>query len=403
MKSLQLRQERAKHISDMRSILDTADSAKRELSADENTNYENLNAQVEKLDESIERVEKLEQRESSVKEIITSAERSGGFSTSEKKSSDEHQTAFRSYLRSGYKNLSSAEVRTLTQGTNSQGGYLVPDEEFIAKLLKKGDDLLFMRQLATKIKLTGAKTGGVPTLSTDFADCDWTTELLTGSLDNLVFGKRTLTPQALAKKVKISNVLLNNSAMDPEGIVIDRLAYKFALTEEKAFLVGSGSGQPLGVFTASASGISTGRDISTGNTTTAVTFDGLIEAQENLKDVYQKNAAWLISRDLRKMVRKIKDTTNQYIWENSTKLYGPSNLLGAPVYVSEFVPKVFTTGLYVGLYGDFSNYWVADSLDQQIKRLDELYAETNEVGFIGRREIDGQPMLEEAFSRVKLA
>lgn len=404
MKSIKLRQERAKLISDMRKILDAADSEKRELSADENTNYQNIETQVEALDTNIEREEKLEKREQSVKEIITEANKSGGFSKAAGESgSTEKREAFRSFLRDGFKALTPQEVRTLIQGTDTAGGFLVPDEQFVAKLLKKADDLLFIRKLSTKIRLSGAKSAGIPTLETDFSDCEWTSEVGTGSANDLVFGKRKLVPNALAKRVKISNTLLNNAAIDPEDLVAERLAYKFALTEEKHFLTGTGASQPLGLFTAHASGISTGRDVSTDNTTSAVTMDGLINCQESLKDVYQAVAAWLISRPLRKMVRKLKDSQGQYVWESSTKVGEPSTLLGSPVYVSEYVPSTFTTGLYVGLYGDFSKYWIADSLDQQVKRLDELYAETNEVGFIGRREIDGQPMLEEAFARIKLA
>jgi HK97 family phage major capsid protein len=62
-----------------------------------------------------------------------------------------------------------------------------------------------------------------------------------------------------------------------------------------------------------------------------------------------------------------------------------------------------TTGNYVGILGDFSYYWIADALDMQVQRLVELYAATNQVGFIARREVDGMPVLEEAFVRVKLA
>ena len=67
--------------------------------------------------------------------------------------------------------------------------------------------------------------------------------------------------------------------------------------------------------------------------------------------------------------------------------------------ISEFVPNTFPTGQYVGILGDFSNYWIADALSMQVQRLNELYAETNQVGFIGRLETDGAPVLEEAFVR----
>jgi len=70
---------------------------------------------------------------------------------------------------------------------------------------------------------------------------------------------------------------------------------------------------------------------------------------------------------------------------------------------SEWAPSTFTTGQYVGLLGDFSWYWIADAMSMQIQRLNELYAETNQVGFIGMLETDGAPVLEETFVRVKLA
>jgi HK97 family phage major capsid protein len=59
--------------------------------------------------------------------------------------------------------------------------------------------------------------------------------------------------------------------------------------------------------------------------------------------------------------------------------------------------------LYVGIIGDFSFYYIADSLQLEFQRLDELYAGNSQVGFIARLESDGMPVLEEAFARVKLA
>ena len=70
--------------------------------------------------------------------------------------------------------------------------------------------------------------------------------------------------------------------------------------------------------------------------------------------------------------------------------------------MSEYAPSTFTENLYIGMLGDFANYWIADALDMTMQRLVELYAATNQVGFISRFESDGMPVLEEAFVRVKL-
>ena len=81
----------------------------------------------------------------------------------------------------------------------------------------------------------------------------------------------------------------------------------------------------------------------------------------------------------------------------------PDLLLSRPLNQLEYAPNTFTTGLYVGLFGDMSFYWIADAEDISVQRLVELYAATNQVGFIARAATDGMPVLEEAFSRLKLA
>ncbi|MGH8428863.1 MAG: phage major capsid protein, partial [Solimonas sp.] len=261
-----------------------------------------------------------------------------------------------------------------------------------------------IRGLARKFSVTSAESLGVPSLDTDISDADWTTELAIGGEDSsMAFGKRELHPHPLGKLVKVSNKLLRVAALSPESLVRDRLAYKFGVTEEKAFMTGDGAGKPLGVFTASAQGISTARDVSTGNTATSIGADGLIEAQHTLKPQYWASARWIFHRDAVKQIRKLKYGQGQYLWQPGLRGGVPNEILGMPYIMSEYAPNTFTTGLYVGIIGDFSQYWIADALTLQVQRLVELYAATNQTGFIGRLETDGMPALEEAFVRVKLA
>ncbi len=74
-----------------------------------------------------------------------------------------------------------------------------------------------------------------------------------------------------------------------------------------------------------------------------------------------------------------------------------------PVRESEWAPSTFTTGLYVGIIGNFDYYWILDSLLMEIQVLAELYAETNQIGYIIRAETDGAPVQSNAFARVTLA
>lgn len=198
--------------------------------------------------------------------------------------------AFRSFLVNGRGSLTGEELRALQVDSPTAGGYLVAPQEFTAELIKAIDDQTFIRQLATVLPVTAAESLGAASLDADPADATWTSELGTGSEDStMAFGKRELKPYPLGKRIKVSRRLLR-LASAAEGIVRDRMAYKFGITLEKAAMTGSGAGQPLGVFTASNDGIPTSRDVATGNAATYPTLDGLIEAKYALKGGYWQRA-----------------------------------------------------------------------------------------------------------------
>ncbi len=309
----------------------------------------------------------------------------------------EYRDAFSSFLRHG------RESRALQADLDTQGGFAVVSENFVSMLIQAVDDLNHMRQNASTFSVGNAESLGAVSLDTDPSDPIWTAEIGTGDEDtSMAFGKRLLTPHPLAKRLKVSEPLLRKSVFPADRLVSDRLAVIFDKVEENVFQNGDGATKPLGVFTASAAGIPTGRDVSDGNTTTLVKADGLINALYALKPQYMANAKWMFNRTVVRDIRKLKDGTGQYLWIGG--LAGaPDTILGHEFMMSEFTPNTMTAGLYVGMIADWSFYWVADAIDMQIKRLDELYAEANQVGFIARKEMDAMPVLAEAFSRIKLA
>lgn len=403
-KTRELRAQRAELIAAMRGILDSAEAEKRSLNAEESQKYDELGDKADQLRSDIERHERQAELDRELAATVAETEARKSAEKSDADPAKHRENAFRNWMRGGMGALKDAEIRALQADSDPDGGYLVAPEQFVNQLIKFVDDQVFIRRLATVIQVNGAQSLGMPSLETDPSDSDWTTELATGSEDTaMAFGKREMTPRPLAKRIKVSNKLLRSGVMNVESLVMQRLAYKFAITEEKAFLTGTGANQPLGIFTASTQGISTARDVSTGNTATDIRGDGLIEAKYTLKGAYWPRAAWVFHRDCVKRIAKLKDGDGQYLWQQSIQEGQPDRLMGFPMYVSEYVPNTFTTGLYVGALADFSNYYIADSLSMQMQRLVELYAETNQTGFIGRMELDGAPVLEEAFVRVKLA
>lgn len=404
----ELMQERASDLKKARDLVNLAEKEDREFSGEEKETYDKLWSRSEELRTRVERQEKLKAEEKRAAELVGEPilpDPAGGTEDrSHPRNTPEYRAAFNRFIRGGAAALSDVEVRALQADSDPAGGYLVAPQMFVNELIKDVDDAVFIRGLARPFTVDKAESLGVPAIDTDISDPAWTSELATGSEDTaLDFAKRELYPHPLAKRIKVSNKLIRVSAQDPEAIVRERLAYKFGIAQENGFLNGSGSNQPLGVFTASALGISTSRDVSTGNTTTEMRFDGLIEAKYSVKGQYWNKAQFAFHRDGVKQIVKLKDGDGQYIWRESIRAGEPDRLLNLPVNMSEYVPNTFTTGLYVGIVGDWSCYWIADALDMQVQRLVELYAETNQTGFIGRMETDGMPVLEEAFARIKLA
>lgn len=410
MRLKELREERGSVIGAARALLDKAESEKRDLSDEESGLYDQYIKKSDELHKRIEREERQQEldrqaasRAADKQKEDASVDHHSGRPKS-KRATEEYREIFGRYLTGGRDACSPDEIRALAADVGTQGGYLVAPEQFVADLLKSLDDQVFIRPLATKFRVDKAESLGAPSLDADPADSDWTTELQTGNEDSAMsFGKRELHPHPVSKRLKVSNKLLTRSTMPVEQIVRDRLAYKFAITQEKAFLTGNGANKPLGLFVASAMGIPTSRDVATDNTGTSITFDGLYNAKYALKGAYWPKAQWLFHRDALKQISKLKDTQNRYLWEPSQQVGQPDLLLGKPVMMSEYVPNTFTVNQYVGMFADFSYYWIADAMDLQVQRLVELYAETNQVGFIGRLESDGMPALAEAFVRVQLA
>lgn len=396
----ELRTQKASLITQARGVLEAAEQAGRDVTAEERNQFDALMTQAENIDATIDRREALEREEQRMAAATSEAERPVPESTEQRtpRNSPEYRRAFTNYLRNGLLSLTGDDQRALQADNPTLGGYLMAPQTFINTLIKAVDDETFIRRFATVLSVGGSESLGAPSLDADPADADWTGEITSvGEDSTMAFGKRELVPTMLTKLVKVSMKLVNR-VPDVETLVANRLGYKFAISQEKAYLTGSGAGQPLGVFTASVDGITTARDVATDNLQTAFTADGLINCKYHLKSQYWRNARWIFHRTAVRNIAKLKDGEGQYIFDLST-----NSLLGFPLHTSEYAPSTFTAGLYVGILGDFSKYWIADGMTYSVQRLVELYARNNQVGLIGRMEADGMPVLAEAFARVTLA
>ena len=123
--------------------------------------------------------------------------------------------------------------------------------------------------------------------------------------------------------MKVSIELLDDSAFDLEEYIAREFAYAFGAAEERSFCVGTGTGQPTGLFTANGGTVGV-----TAASATTVTTDEVISLIYALKAPYRKNAKFLMNDATVSALRKLKDSNGQYLWQPSLQAGQPDRLLG---------------------------------------------------------------------------
>ena len=193
-----------------------------------------------------------------------------------------------------------------------------------------------MRQFARVHTVPSAGTLGIRARTAKLSTFNWSSELTVSTSDTaLKYGKRSLTPHHLTGGIEVSRDLVRRLGGLVQQEVMFEASRDSGEVMEDAYLTGSGSQQPLGVFTASSDGISTGRDVATGSAT-SITYDGLVNTKYSLKSQYRTGGAragarWLFHRDAVSIIAKLKDGENQ-------PLLRPGRGLG-PAYVAPAPPR----------------------------------------------------------------
>ena len=122
----------------------------------------------------------------------------------------------------------------------------------------------------------------------------------------------------------------------------------------------------------------------------SLTADELIDIQETVPDTYQVNAYWIMNRDTRKKIRKLKDSDGNYILNRAFNEKWDYELLGKPVYCSEKVEKLGTASKAVVFYGDFSGLAIKETEEMEIQILLEKFATQHAIGVVGYSELDAK-------------
>jgi len=390
---LELREKRAKAWEATKAFLDTKRGTDGLISADDTATYDKMEADVVNLGKEIDRLERQQSLDLELSKPLNSPLTSKPTVTGDTKTgraSDEYKSAFWKAMRSkNHYDLQNA----LQIGSDSEGGYLVPDE-FERTLIQALEEENVFRKLA-KIITTSTGDKKIPVVVTK-GTASWLDEEGAIPESDDSFGQVSIGAYKLATMIKVSDELLNDNVFNLESYIAKEFARRIGTKEEEAFFIGDGTGKPTGIFNATG-----GAEVGvTAASATAITLDEVMDLFFSLKSPYRKNSTFVMNDATVKAIRKLKDGNGNYIWQPSIVAGTPDTILTRPVVTSSFVPTIASAAKSIA-FGDFSYYWVADRQGRAFKRLNELYAATGQVGFIATQRVDGKLILPEAIKTLQ--
>ncbi|WKY46047.1 phage major capsid protein [Eubacteriaceae bacterium ES2] len=393
-KILELRENRAKIWEDAKKFLDDKRNLDGLLAAADIEIYEKMETDVVNLGKEIDRLERQQAMDLEFAKPINTpiTEKPAGLPEAKTgRGSDEYSQSFWNAMRN--KSLSFEISNALQIGSDSEGGYLVPDE-FERTLVEGLEEENIFRTLA-KVITTASGDRKIPVVSSK-GSASWIEEEGATPESDDSFGQVSISAYKLGTLLKVSEELLNDSVFNLEAYIAKEFSRRIGAKEEEAFFIGDGLGKPTGIFNATG-GAEEGL---TAASSTAITVDEIMDLYYSLKSPYRKNANFILNDATIKAIRKLKDGNGNYIWQPSITAGTPDTILNSPVKTSSYVPTI-AAGAKTVAFGDFSYYWVADRQGRSFKRLNELYATTGQVGFMATQRVDGKLILPEAIKVLK--
>ena len=281
-------------------------------------------------------------------------------------------------------------TNTPREGSDSEGGYLVPDS-FEHRVVQAMTEKNVMRRLGTVIQTE--HTLRIP-VAKGFTPADWVPEEGIIPVTEGEFDEVKIEAHKVATSIRVSDELLEDCGFDLEDFIISRFADRIASAEEHAFLYGDGKAKPLGlihqiereVVTEEASKIST---------------NDLLELIHAIPPKYRDGAVLLMHDSTLRELYKLQTGNGNYIWNENLKKGQPLTILGHKVITSPAMPMV-ESGKVPILFGNFNFYTIGDRQHRRVKRLNEVYAQQGQVAYIMSQRVDAKLLDKNAIAALKM-
>lgn len=368
-------------------LIKAAAEGDRSLSADEQTQWEGRDSDIEKLNKEIRTLERQWEQEKDLASVDNASHKPlvNGQPQRVLNTPEYKDAFFNGFVRKGKNGMDPQHWNALEAGVDSEGGYLVP-EEWASSVVRELAELVIMRKYAKVIQTASDRNIPIQTSRGAFT---WIDEEGSYGTNDPAYNNVVLSAYKLGGIIQVSEELLQDNAFNLEGELRVDAAEEFADKEEDAFIDGDGTLKPEGIFdVATVGGVSVTGFTGAVSASPAITYDDLVETQHALARKYRRNAIWVMSDGHVKLIRQLTDSQNRPLWQPSVIAGAADTLLGDTLEVSDScpAPTVATRGI---VYGDLGYYTIVDRLGMTAQRLNELYAANGQVGFKFMKRVDG--------------
>lgn len=268
--------------------------------------------------------------------------------------------------------------------TAASGGYTVP-QGFVNALEMALLAFGGMRQVADVVRTTGGNDLPWPTMNDSsnkgaiLAEATTFSTSVDPTFASVIFKAFKYS----SKPIIVSSELLQDSAFDLAANIGEWLGTRIGRIQNDHFSTGGGTTLPKGISIAGTAGV-------TAASTTVFTDGEVIDLFHSVDIAYRPNARWMMHDAVLAFIRKLKDSsTGQYLWQPGMQAGIPDRLLGQTYVVNQSLSSTFTATNKLLYFGDFSKYKIRDVAEIRLLRLDELFAQTDQVGFVAFMRSDG--------------
>jgi HK97 family phage major capsid protein len=278
---------------------------------------------------------------------------------------------------------SQAEVRALSVVTGSAGQNTIP-QGFVRQLEMAMLDYSGVRQVASVMRTDSGNPMPWPTVNDTGNEGRLLAENTQITETDPAFGQLTWAAyKYTSDSVLVPVELLEDSAFNLAEELGNMLGERLGRITNRHFTTGTGTGQPQGIVSGATAGV-------TAASATAFTFDEVLSLVHSIDPAYRQNAAFMMHDNVLLALRKLKTGTGEYLWQADVQQGTAGRLLGYPVYTNQHMASSIATGNKVMIFGQLNRYKIRDVANLRLVRMNERYADYDQVGFVAFSRHDGR-------------